>query len=96
MIVLGLLASTGLGLMARRGVTLLLAPESADPFYFPLQISLPLALACGLAVTYGLGRAMGFFGSRALRDYNARQRVHEEVLERPGDRVDVPEATIEY
>jgi hypothetical protein len=95
-IVLGLLASTGLGLMALRGVTLLLTPESAEPFYFPLQISLPIALAGGMAVTYGLGRAMGFFGSRALRDYNARQRVREEVLERPGERVDIPEATIEY
>lgn len=96
MVVLGLLASAGLGLMVLRGLTLLLAPESADPFYFPAQIAIPLALGFGLITTYVLGRVMGLYGSRTLRDYENRRRIQQDVVERPQDRVEVPEATIEY
>ena len=96
MVVLGLLASAGLGLMVLRGLTLLLAPESSDPFYFPAQIAIPLALGFGLIATYVLGRLMGFYGSRTLRDYEARRRIRREAIERPDDRAEVPEATIEY
>ena len=96
MIVLGLLAAAGLGLMALRGLTLLLAPESENPFYFPLQISIPLALGFGLVVTYWLGRYMGLYGLRTLRDYETRRRVREEVLGPTDERPPVPEATIEY
>jgi hypothetical protein len=96
MIILGLLASTGLGLMALRGVTMLLAPEDAPPFWLPIEFLIPVALAFGLTMTYGLGRFLGLFGMRTLRDYESRRRIREEVLERPDGRAAVPEATIEY
>ena len=96
MLVLGLLASVSLGLMALRGITLLFAPGSRDPFLFPLQVSLPLALAFGMAMTYAIGRLLGLYGLATLRDYGSRRRASREVLERPDDRAAVPEATIEY
>lgn len=96
MIVLGLLASAALGLMALRGLTIVLAPESENPFYFPLQISIPIALGFGLVVTYWLGRYMGLYGLRTLRDYETRRRVRRDVLGTDDDRPPVPEATIEY
>ncbi len=96
MIILGLLASTGLGLMALRGVTILFAPDDASTFWLPIQFLIPTALGFGLAMTYGLGRFLGLFGMRTLRDYESRRRVRDEVLGRPEDRAAVPEATIEY
>ncbi len=96
MVVMGLLASVGLGLMALRGITLLFTPESPDPFFFPFVVSIPLALAFGIAVTYGIGRSMGLLGLRAIYDYESRRRTRREVLTGPEDRPAVPEATIEY
>jgi len=96
MIVMGLLASAALGLMALRGLTMLVAPESENPFYFPLQVSIPIALGFGLITTYWLGRYLGLYGTRTLRDYDARRRVREEVLGPVDERPTVPEATIEY
>ena len=97
MIVLGLMASVALGLMALRGVTLLFAPESSDPFFFPLLVSIPLAFGFGMIATYGLGRYMGLYGMRTLRDYESRGRLRRDVLKVPAeDRAAVPEATIEY
>ena len=97
MVVMGLLASAALGLMALRGITMLFVPSSPDPFLFPLPVSIPLALAFGLAVTYVLGRFMGFYGLSVLRDYESRRRrVRREALAGPEDRPVVPESPIEY
>lgn len=96
MLVLGLLASVSLGLMALRGITLLFAPGDRDLFFFPLAVSIPLALAFGMVTTYALGRLLGLYGLGTLRDYESRRRASREVLERPDDRAAVPEATIEY
>lgn len=96
MLVLGLLAAAFLGLMALRGIAMLFVPASPDPFLFPLQIAIPVALAFGMAVTYILGQLLGLFGMRTLRDYEARRRISREVLRIAEERAAVPEATIEY
>lgn len=95
LVVLGLLAAAVLGLMALRGAALLFAPASGDPFLFPLVIAIPLALAFGLAVTYVLGRTLGFYGLRTLGDYESRRRARRPVAARK-DRPAIPESTIEY
>ena len=96
MIVMGLLAAAALGLMALRGITLLVDPASPDPFFFPLYVSLPLALAFGMITTYILGRYMGLYGLRTLHDYESRRRASREVVVRDPDRAAVPESEIEY
>ncbi|TAJ16739.1 MAG: hypothetical protein EPO65_12730 [Dehalococcoidia bacterium] len=96
MTLLGLLAAAALGLMALRGITLLIDPASSDPFFFPLYISVPLALTFGLITTYILGRYMGLYGLRTLHDYESRRRASREVIVRDTDRAAVPESDIEY
>lgn len=96
MILMGLIASAALGLMVLRGITLLVNPASSDIFFFPLPVSIPLALGFGLLSTYVLGRYMGLFGMRTLRDYESRRRVSREVFARDVDRAAVPESDIEY
>lgn len=95
MIVMGLLAAAALGLMALRGITLLVDPASSDPFFFPLYVSLPLALAFGMITTYILGRYMGLYGLGTLRDYEARRGASRGVVVRDVDRAAVPESEIE-
>ncbi len=95
MVVLGLLAATFLGMMALRGATVVFVPASQEPFLFPLVIAIPLALAFGLAVTYLVGRILGFYGLRTLSAYESRRRVRRAVVTR-ADRAAVPESTIEY
>lgn len=97
MIVLGLKASAALGLMALCGVTLLFAPESSNPFFFPLMVSILLAFGFGMIATYGFGRYMGLYGMRTLRDYESRRRLCRDVLKVTDEgRAAVPEAMIEY
>lgn len=95
MVILGLLAATLLGLMALRGVTMLFAPASQEPFLLPLIAAVPLALAFGMAVSYAAGRILGLYGLRTLRDYESRRRMRRTIVAR-ADRAAVPESTIEY
>ena len=95
-LLLGLIASVSLGLMGLRGITLLFASGSRDLFFFPLVVSIPLALTFGMIMTYAIGRLLGFYGLSTLGDYESRRYASREVLERPEDRVAVPEAIIEY
>lgn len=96
MVVVGLLAAAFLGLMALRGITMLFMPASADPFLFPLQFSIPLALVFGLVVTYFTGAWLGLFGTHVLHNYDWLRRKRGEVVKRPDDRPAVPETTIKY
>ena len=96
MVVMGLLAAAFLGLMALRGIAMLLAPDSSAPFLVPLPVAIPLAMAFGMAMTYALGRFLGLYGLHTLRDYESRRRIRREIASRPEDRAAVPEATIEY
>jgi len=95
-IVLGLLAAAFMGLMVLRGIVLLFVPASPDPFLFPLQVAVPLALTFGMVLTYILGSLLGLFGMRSLRDYEQRRRERRSILLPSDERPAVPEATIEY
>lgn len=96
MIVVGMLAAASLGLMALRGITMLLVPQSRDLFLVPLVVAIPLALAFGMAVTYAVGRGLGLYGMRTLGDYETRQRTRREVIGDADGRPATPETTIEY
>lgn len=96
MTLLGLLAATFLGLMALRGLAILFDPASPRPFLLPLPVALTVALAFGLAVTYVLGRSLGLYGLRTLRDYESGRRARQEVRTRDAERPSVPEPEIEY
>jgi len=96
MTLLGLIAATFMGMMALRGLTMLVDPASSRPFLLPLPLALTASLAFGMAVTYAIGRSLGLYGLRTLGNYESQRRAKQEVLRRDLERPPVPEPEIEY